>query len=51
MANGILLSSGHEALNIPATRQLEFNQKMVRFYETREAGEMGDFLARCVAGE
>lgn len=51
VSNGLLLSSGQEALNIPATRQLEFNQKMVRFYDTREADEMGDFLTSCVAGD
>lgn len=51
MANGILLSAGQNALNIPAARQLEFNQKMIRFYDTQDGKEMGDFLLSCIGEE
>lgn len=47
MMNGILLSAGYDAINIPAKRQLEFNEKMVRFYDSRDGTEMLEFLATC----
>ena len=34
MMNGHLLSNGYPAINIPASRQLEFNELMLRFYES-----------------
>jgi len=45
--NGILLSAGYDVINIPAKRQLEFNQKMIRFYDTKNGAEMMEFLASC----
>ncbi len=47
MMSGVLLSSGYDAINIPAKRQLEFNEKMVRFYDTGDGTEMMEFLASC----
>ena len=47
MMNGILLSAGYDAINIPFKRQLEFNEKMVRFYDTSDGTEMLEFLASC----
>lgn len=44
MMNGILLSYGIDAINIPASRKLEFNQTMVAFYETQNANDMMKFL-------
>jgi prophage maintenance system killer protein len=32
--NGFLLSHGYPAINLPAKRQLEFNQLMLSFYDT-----------------
>ena len=45
--NGILLCAGHDVINIPAKRQLEFNEKMLRFYDAKDGMEMMEFLASC----
>ena len=50
MMNGELLSAGYDAINIPASRKLEFNQKMLRFYDGLEGSEMMQFLADCSIG-
>lgn len=51
MMNGILMSSGIDAISVPAVRAQEFNEKMVRFYAspetTRDATEMMAFLVDC----
>lgn len=47
MMNGVLLSSGIEAISVPAGRVAEFNEKMVRFYVTKDASEMMSFLVDC----
>lgn len=47
MMNGILMTHGIDAISVPAARAQEFNEKMVRFYVTREATEMLAFLASC----
>jgi Fic family protein len=44
MMNGILLSHGIDAINVPAKRKLEFNQLMIKFYDTKEADEMIQFM-------
>lgn len=44
MMNGIIVSAGYDAISVPAARKLEFNQKMVRFYDTRDGAEMMDFM-------
>ncbi len=44
MMNGVLLDQGLLAINVPAVRKQEFNQKMLRFYESNDTGEMEDFL-------
>ena len=48
MMNGILLQAGYPAINLPAKRQLEFNQKMLRFYETNHQREMIEFMISCL---
>ncbi len=45
--NGVLLSAGYDAINIPAKRKLEFNEKMVRFYDSKDGTEMMEFLISC----
>lgn len=45
--NGLLLQSGQDILSIPALKRQEFNEKMIRFYETAEATEMMAFLSEC----
>lgn len=47
MMNGILMSNGIDAINIPANKAHVFNEKMVRFYLTKNATEMMIFLVDC----
>jgi len=47
MMNGILMSSGFDAISIPAARAQEFNEKMVQFYLSRNADDMMQFLLAC----
>ena len=47
MMNGILMSHGIDAISVPAAKKLEFNEKMVRFYVSRDATEMMRFLVGC----
>ncbi len=47
MMNGILMSHGMDAISVPAVRDREFNEKMVRFYLTKDATEMMHFLIAC----
>ena len=47
LMNGMLLSEGRDAICIPVKRRLEFNQKMLAFYETADGGPMLAFLASC----
>ena len=47
MMNGVLLSHGIDAISVPAAKAQEFNEKMVRFYRTKDASEMMTFLVGC----
>lgn len=47
MMNGVLMSHGIDAISVPAVKSLEFNEKMVRFYLSKDATEMMAFLAGC----
>jgi Fic family protein len=47
LMNGLLLESGQDIISIPAAKRQEFNEKMVRFYESAEATEMMAFLSEC----
>lgn len=47
MMNGILMSAGIDAISVPAEKAQEFNEKMVRFYVTKNGTEMMDFLVDC----
>ena len=46
--NGLLLSCGFPAINLPAKRQLEFNEFMLAFYETGDQKQMNAFLRSCL---
>jgi Fic family protein len=46
--NGLLLSNGFPAINLPAKRQLEFNQLMLPFYESGDQKPMNSFLRSCL---
>lgn len=47
MMNGWLMSHGYTAISIPAMRAQEFNEKMVRFYVSKDGSEMMSFLLSC----
>ncbi len=46
--NGCLLNAGFPAINLPAKRQLEFNQLMLAFYDTGDQSAMNRFLRSCL---
>ena len=48
MMNGLLLSEGYPAINLPAKRQLEFNTLMLEFYRTNQTKDMNKFLRSCL---
>lgn len=48
LMNGLLLSEGYPAINLPAKRQLEFNNLMLEFYETGHQNPMNHFLRSCL---
>lgn len=48
MMNGILLSAGYPAINVPVKRKLEFNEGMLAFYETNHPQQMNLFLRSCL---
>jgi Fic family protein len=48
MMNGLLLSNGFPAINLPASRQLEFNNLMIDFYESGDPKMMNTFLRSCL---
>ena len=46
--NGYLLQQGYLAINLPASRQLEFNEKMLHFYDSNDEAEMNRFMRSCL---
>ncbi len=46
--NGLLLSHGFPAINLPAKKQLEFNQLMLTYYETGDQNQMNTFMRSCL---
>lgn len=44
LMNGILLREGQDLITIPAKQALEFNQKMLAFYESGDGSEMMQML-------
>ncbi|AGX87437.1 Fic family protein [Candidatus Symbiobacter mobilis] len=47
MMNGVLMSQGIDAISVPAAKAQEFNEKMVRFYLSKDATAMMAFLVGC----
>ena len=45
LMNGILLQSGQDIISVPPSHQPEFNEKMIRFYESADATEMMRLLS------
>ncbi len=48
MMNGVLLDAGYPVINLPAKRQLEFNELMIDFYNTGYEAPMNLFMRSCV---
>jgi Fic family protein len=48
LMNGILLDAGFPAINLPAKRQLEFNQLMLDFYLSGNQSSMNAFMRDCL---
>ncbi|MCP4432696.1 MAG: Fic family protein [Gammaproteobacteria bacterium] len=48
MMNGLLLNAGYPAINLPARRQLEFNQLMLDFYASGNLDPMNRFMRSCL---
>lgn len=48
MMNGLLLSQGYPAINLPFARQHEFNQLMLTFYDSGDQQPMNQFLRTCL---
>ncbi len=48
MMNGILLDAGLPIINVPASRQQEFNQLMLNFYSDGDMTDMNQFLRSCL---
>jgi Fic family protein len=48
MMNGVLLSYGLPVINLPAKKQLEFNQLMTKFYPTGDETNMQKFMLSCL---
>ena len=46
--NANLLKHGYPVINVPAKRQLEFNQKMLNFYNLHVHKEMTEFMLSCI---
>ncbi len=51
MMNGLLLSQGYPAINLPAKRQLEFNTLMLAFYSDGDTQPMTEFMLTCLSAE
>lgn len=51
MMNGLLLMHGYPAINLPAKRQLEFNQLMLDFYTSDNTQPMTNFMLSCLSPE
>ncbi len=47
MMNGLLMSSGIDAISIPASKAREFAKTMLRFYLTKNATETISFIVDC----
>ena len=49
MMNGVLLANGLPAINLPVSKQLEFNQLMLAFYPSDNTQPMQDFMLSCLS--
>jgi len=49
MMNGLLLSAGYPAINLPAKHQLKFNELMLQFYDNGDKAQMIAFMKSCLS--
>jgi len=49
MMNGLLLSAGYPAINLPAKQQLKFNTLMLNFYDSGDKVDMINFMKSCLS--
>ena len=49
MMNGVLLAHGLPVINLPAKRQLEFNELMLDFYISNNEDKMQRFMLSCLS--
>ncbi|MCW5588630.1 MAG: Fic family protein [Legionellales bacterium] len=48
MMNGLLLQAGYPVINLPASKQQEFNQLMLAFYPSNHMQPMVSFMKNCL---
>ena len=48
LMNGILLTAGYPVINLPAKKQLEFNQLMLDYYTSGDVALMTQFMKNCL---
>lgn len=48
MMNGVLMSGGYDAISIPASMAGEYNEKMIKFYLSKDGTEMLNFMQSIV---
>lgn len=48
MMSGVLLSCGLPMINIPAKRKLEFNQTMIKYYDSEDFESLFNFMYSCI---
>lgn len=51
LMNGVLLSAGYDPILVPVAKRLEFNTRMVEFYDSKDADGMAAFLVGCSLDE
>jgi len=49
MMNGLLLSAGMPAINLPVKRKEEFNRLMLDFYRSDDVVPMTQFMKSCLS--
>ncbi len=49
--NGILLTEGHDVIAVPKKRELEFNERMLEYYDTANPTRIISFMASCSLDE
>ena len=51
LMNGVLLARGYDPILVPVAKRLEFNTRMIEFYDSKDADGMAEFLVGCSLDE